>query len=322
MKLSATLFTLFLICLSTAVEASSTGNRAVVSDFDGDGKTDYSVFRPSEGTWYIALQSGNYLYQNFGLSGDVLVPEDFDGDRKSDFAIWRDGTFYIQRSSDGTVYVQPFGVERDDPTICRDYDGDGKADLAVYRRAFGAQPNSYWYILQSSDSFVRVRQFGTYFHSAAPGDFDGDGRADIALFRSAVPANAPTRFEIISSSDDSLLQIDWGISDDIYVPGDYDSDGISDIAVWRPIQFIDGVFVLGTLYIKYSGGDVETAQWGLHTDLPVPGDYNGDGATDFAVWRSEDGTFYVRPKSDDPFYRQWGVFGDVPAASYQVDLDG
>jgi hypothetical protein len=42
--------------------------------------------------------------------------------------------------------------------------------------------------------------------------------------------------------------------------------------------------------------------------VPVPGDYNGDGRTDLAVWRPADGTWYVRGVATTP----WGANGDVP----------
>lgn len=126
------------------------------ADFDGDGTSDLSVFRPSDGTWYILESStGHYVVQPFGSSGDKPVPGDYDGDGKTDFAVFRPSTgmWYVHRSSDSSVQYISWGLATD-VLAPADYDGDGKTDIAVYR-------GGTWYILRSSDGQPQYRQFGT-----------------------------------------------------------------------------------------------------------------------------------------------------------------
>ncbi len=59
------------------------------ADFDGDGKTDVSVFRPSEGNWYLNRSTDGFVAYNFGISTDVLTPADYDGDGKADTSVFR-----------------------------------------------------------------------------------------------------------------------------------------------------------------------------------------------------------------------------------------
>jgi hypothetical protein len=120
-----------------AVGRNTASNASTATiDFDGDGRTDYAVFRGSAATWFIYRSSnGSYYTVPFGLATDVLTPGDYDGDGRTDVAVWRgsNGTFYVQRSSDGGVTYFQWGLSGDKP-VARDYDGDGKTDFAVARQ--------------------------------------------------------------------------------------------------------------------------------------------------------------------------------------------
>src|SRR5688572_29365206 len=59
-------------------------------DFDGDGKTDIGIFRPSAAEWWINRSStGETTAAQFGASTDIITPADFTGDDKADIAFWR-----------------------------------------------------------------------------------------------------------------------------------------------------------------------------------------------------------------------------------------
>lgn len=130
-------------------------NRGATADFDGDGRTDVSVFRPSDGTWYVMESSSNtFRVTQFGSNGDRVVAGDYDGDGRTDQAVFRptDRNWYILRSSDGAVSITNWGLATD-RLVPGDYDGDGKTDIVVYR-------NGTWYIINSSNGRISYQQFG------------------------------------------------------------------------------------------------------------------------------------------------------------------
>jgi len=53
-------------------------------------------------------------------------------------------------------------------------------------------------------------------------------------------------------------------------------------------------------------------KWGIPDDVPVAGDYDGDGATDTAVFRPSTGWWYVNGSTAGLITQKWGVPGDVP----------
>jgi hypothetical protein len=127
-------------------------------DYDGDGRTDLAVWRPSLATWFVLKSSEGYDAQRnvalaWGESDDVPVPGDYDGDGRTDFAVWRPSlaTWFVLRSSTGydtrQVLAVRWGVTGDLP-VRGDYDGDGRADIAVWRPS-----TSTLLVLKSSEGF-------------------------------------------------------------------------------------------------------------------------------------------------------------------------
>lgn len=286
----------YLLCLSFIVAALTLSVYAAeVADFDGDGRTDLSVFRPSEGMWYVDGGSRGFQATQWGHVIDTVTPGDFDGDGKTDWAVYRAMAslpfFCVLRSSDFTARFFYFGLPTD-TSVIGDYDGDLRSDFAVYR-----QSNNTWYIAKSSDG-----QFLTFRNVSggrpATGDFDGDGKTDIANYPGS-------EWFILRSSTNYTLMVllTIGGAQDRTAAADYDGDGKTDAAIYNPTT--------GTWVIRYSSnGTTANIRWGISTDRAVPGDYDGDGLADVAIYR--DGTWWLLQSRDGIVSRQFGLSGDIP----------
>lgn len=314
------------------------GNRRPV-DFDGDGRTDYSILRfpniappgvaPIQ--YFNSTSTNGFESINHGdANTDFPAPGDYDGDGEDDFALYRGGAtagaqsgFYIINSSNFTFQYYAWGISGDQ-AVARDYDGDGITDVAVFRRGATAAAQTFWYIRQSATNTARIVPFGltgngtTNFDTPIPGDYDGDGKFDIAVYRFGLsPAN---NYIVLRSVDNTVTFRQFGnFNTDYILPGDYDGDGLYDYAVARTGAVATSPLVW---WINQSStGATTTRTFGVTSDLPTQGDYDGDARTDIAIYRAgatgaPSNYWVVNSLTNTVSTRQWGVGGDFSVNTY------
>jgi hypothetical protein len=270
-------------------------------DFDGDSRSDISIFRPADGEWWWQRSSDSVVAAaQFGTAADNIVAADYTGDGSTDLAFWRpsNGNWFILRSEDSSFYAFPFGMAGDIP-MPADYDGNGLADPAVFRPS-----SSDWYINLSSGT--AIIHFGADADLPVAGDYDGDGKADVAIYRTSGVTHTEWW---IQGSTAGLYAFPFGSPGDRAVPGEYTGDGRADVALYRPTS--GQWFILRSEY-PYS---YYAFPFGAVGDMPAPADYDGDGRTDPGVFRPSTATWFVNRSTSGMLITGFGLPADQPGES-------
>ncbi|MBP6004136.1 MAG: CHRD domain-containing protein [Pyrinomonadaceae bacterium] len=220
-----------------------------------------------------------------------------------------------------------------------DFDGDGRQDYSMLKFPNVAPPGvaqiSYWN-LNSTTGAQPITPWGDANRDfPTPGDYDGDGKDDLAVYRAGATAGAPSEFWILRTSDNIPKKIEFGVFGDKAVNRDYDGDGMTDIAVFRPgATATDQTFWWirrSSVGLEVTGNDLvipfgTTGNGTTTFDTPIPGDYDGDGKFDLAVYRfglTPANNFIIRRSSDLAItYQAFGNFNTDYILPGDYDGDG
>ena len=282
------------------------GDIQVIGDWNGDGKDDIGIFRPSSGIWSLD-SNGNFAWEgsdtslSWGLPGDIPIVGDWNGDGKDDIGIFRPSSGIWSLDSNGNFAWEgsdtslSWGLPNDMPVI-GDWNGDNKSDIGIFRPSSGiwsldSNGNFAW---EGSDTSL---SWGLPNDMPVIGDWNSDNKSDIGIFRPSsgiwsLDSNGNFAWE---GSDTSLS---WGLPNDMPVIGDWNSDNKSDIGIFRPSSGIWSLDSNGNF--AWEGSDTSLS-WGLPNDMPVIGDWNSDNKSDIGIFRPSSGIWSLDSNGDKAY---------------------
>lgn len=309
-------------------------DRTRLMDFDGDGATDIAVYDAAP--WSFPIQQTFFRYRSSSTGQIVVVPwgltldsscvADYDGDGKADPSIhrWVDAnapqynfnSWWINGSQLGP-YVRNFGPIGwyDFDVLPADYDNDGKAEPAFTHTTcdFGDPDTTdddfcqylYTYAQPPNDESFGSQIIGYYANNTsygggvpATGDYDGDSVSDIAVYD-----RQAQKFRVYArpySTIAETIQRELSLDIDLPAPGDFNGDGRTDFVGVKNFQSQSDEPLIWKVRYNFRNGLVTgfDVAWGMSYEYPVPGDYDGDGKTDLAVYNKNTSTWTIRRSSD------------------------
>jgi hypothetical protein len=322
-----------------------------VGDFNGDGKLDV-VTCDLNGTVNVVLGYGDGTFRTpMSYYGNPLTSTgsplavtvgDFNGDGRADVAFTNyaydnigvllgfDDSM-LQRLDTFTVPGKPVAI------ASGDINGDGKSDVVVANTA-----GSVSVLLGNGDG--RFMPAVSYPMPGQPNglvlaDINGDGKLDLAV------TNSQGGTSILLGNGDgtfgSPVTYDTGIGWGPIAAADFNGDGRVDLAIAGEGVYVllgkagvsssVGVFRNGASFLEDSNGNgvydpgVDrfiasfTGPGGFVSgDVPVAGDWNGDGHAKVGIYRGSTGQWFLDANNNgaldagDLTYSFGGVNGDVP----------
>lgn len=228
------------------------------------------------------------------------------------------GNVYITGTSAGDLPTTP-GVFQPKPQ--GELDGFVAKFSATLNDTIGVfRPSSNVFLLRNSNSTgpenINIA-FGVAGDLPVAGDWDGNGIDDVGFFR---PSTKEWQLRLQNGTTIITL-VAFGLNGDLPIVGDWNGDGIDTIGIFRP-STNEWILTNGPNTNNTSPPEDIHIVFGQNGDLPIAGDWNGDGSDTPGLFRPSNTQFllsngFLSTIDITPF--TFGALGSKPVTG---DWDG
>jgi serine/threonine protein kinase/formylglycine-generating enzyme required for sulfatase activity len=230
---------------------------------------------------------------------------------------FREGRWLFNHNADLESFERLSFGEPSGLPLTGDWNGDGHGDVGVCHQ--DADGRWHWSLMMRGAEIPVHEKHRDFIWGAAQerpivADVNGDGFTDFGLIRKHdLPSIENDTTELVVAFDtdgdriaDLERKLKWegrayrDIDELVFLAGDIDGDGIDELIITRA-QIADSMEIR-RWRICYADGHIQRVYFGLNSQFPIVGDWNGDGCADLGASKVVDRRMiFSFNLDDDPF---------------------